>query len=1418
MMNIFFRTIGMAGFLLLSAGLCFSQQVNTRGMQTVFGEYAAAAQNMETAPEINGEILIDPAWRNVKTHYMPFVDRRIPGLPRDRSEFQVGCDSKNLYVAFNCREIRRNPGGKGRKADDDSILKGSYIGLVLDTGRQKGNRYFLVLSTPYGASFTAARSQEDVGWDKTWEPKGLDVRVMRYVERWTVEIRLPFQDELSGLSTVADINFIRVRGDNAGKDEKYIHAWRQLLDISKDRKKKEILSALKTLDPVQVLKVGKPFFGKLFVPCAGKKPDNMKKLIKASVLKPKTKITKDDTVQPGFEVSVKELNALYGRKSMLVPKADTPPTIDGKPDDPAWKEVPGTMLGYLLEDVPGKETQNPTIVKIITDNEYLYCLAVCKEEEISKINVSSKTAMWKNDVVEILFDAGHHENYTNFFHILANAKGRTDYYRGRSDQTWSPESLDLKGAIGKDYWAVEFRIAFRDFGFKDNKLPKLWGANFCRTRWVNRFGWGVPGFENWDTAWVANSHTVLHVPDKWGQLYLQAGTQVPAKLAKHLEKKGKRLADLNLSLYTPKAPEKVDVPPLPERKAEFKKKPRVKVADGTAAISFEVSELVDATVSILNSEGKVVRHLASGLLGKNAPEPFQAGSLSQKLTWDFTDDVGQKLPKADYTVRVDLGLDIAYEQRLLWTPYQQRGIRALVCGPDGTLYVFNDWSPGPHFRYHRISAYDRNGKYVRTVYPFPGQQKAEDVSGAMPIQLQDGSWIPTVYQGMSHSFIPWNYDLAWQLPVVTPDGRLVFINKGNRELRVPKRLLCVGVDGSVPADMAGPVIVQEEVRGAASIACSPDGKTFYVTALRGQNLWPPRGGEPHHVIYRMKWDDPRMEPNQFYRKPFIGEIMKKGGGKTHLNYPSSVDVDKDGNLIVADSGNSRVVKFSPAGKYISEFHLPGVQVAKISRRTGAIYTLCRAGQKGAIMKFDGMTESPEYQVKLMHPACGLLALDDSKKKARLWTTYDPRGPQGPTEIFQIQDTGKALVNNGDPLKEWNKKFVTQERPLAGWREFFHDPDSQKIYIRSNVFEGALAEYNGLTGVKLHERKMGRSTICFSHIGPLGYFYGISRNSLQRMDSDWKKAKFPNRESHVIRTNLYPSGNGDWSTFCVSPGGIIGVLDVHNGVSLWDVTGRPVVRISNPGKVRKGKKGMETHHIIHSSILGYAHTIRVDSQGGIYLGVTARSRKERLQPEIRGRLPRNIGLNAEPRWHYEHFIGSVLKFKPHPEVRKALETGILKPDRNIPEVKKGSGGTIVSDQGGDMIIGLGTGGYFGCTIKNMDWFRLGFSPRLFRCTENANCHCEQGNFDLDAFDRCYIPNAFLYHVTIVDRNNNIITRTGRYGNMDETAKKGKEPRFGWPMCVSAGDKYLYVGDTEMDCIHRTRLTYRKTAEASFRLKK
>ncbi len=90
--------------------------------------------------------------------------------------------------------------------------------------------------------------------------------------------------------------------------------------------------------------------------------------------------------------------------------------------------------------------------------------------------------------------------------------------------------------------------------------------------------------------------------------------------------------------------------------ATFTADPTARTEGGKAVITFTVSKPTDVAVSILGAKGAVIRHLAAGVLGGNAPTPLNKNSLAQEIIWDGRDDLGQ--PAAGASVRVRLGLRI----------------------------------------------------------------------------------------------------------------------------------------------------------------------------------------------------------------------------------------------------------------------------------------------------------------------------------------------------------------------------------------------------------------------------------------------------------------------------------------------------------------------------------------------------------------------------------------------------------------------------------------------------------------------------------------------------------------------------------------------------------------------------------------
>ena len=111
---------------------------------------------------------------------------------------------------------------------------------------------------------------------------------------------------------------------------------------------------------------------------------------------------------------------------------------------------------------------------------------------------------------------------------------------------------------------------------------------------------------------------------------------------------------------------------------EFAKQPVFRrVGQDRYEITFASQGNCDVTVGIVDGEGAIVRHLACGVLGPNAPAPFQKNSLEQTLIWDGKNDLGRYVESpGTCKVKVALGLKPELEKIDLSKVYRDK-IRCL---------------------------------------------------------------------------------------------------------------------------------------------------------------------------------------------------------------------------------------------------------------------------------------------------------------------------------------------------------------------------------------------------------------------------------------------------------------------------------------------------------------------------------------------------------------------------------------------------------------------------------------------------------------------------------------------------------------------------------------------------------------------
>jgi len=187
-----------------------------------------------------------------------------------------------------------------------------------------------------------------------------------------------------------------------------------------------------------------------------------------------------------------------------VPRAQSPPRLDGKLDDAAWKASAVYRLGRTL-DGSGAAPQ-PTEVRLLRDANHLYLAFRCAEPLLDRLVTSRRAhdaSVWEDDSIELFVGpAGG-----GYFHFGVNALGSTYDARGK-DRSWN---ASFRAAAGREpaAWTVEIALPLKAMA-GEGKVPDAWVANFNRNRRTTG---------RWqETAWSPTYSGDSHVPGRFGRL------------------------------------------------------------------------------------------------------------------------------------------------------------------------------------------------------------------------------------------------------------------------------------------------------------------------------------------------------------------------------------------------------------------------------------------------------------------------------------------------------------------------------------------------------------------------------------------------------------------------------------------------------------------------------------------------------------------------------------------------------------------------------------------------------------------------------------------------------------------------------------------------------------------------------------
>lgn len=178
----------------------------------------------------------------------------------------------------------------------------------------------------------------------------------------------------------------------------------------------------------------------------------------------------------------------------------SPPTLDGRLDDPAWQQAAELPAFGLVKD--GAPPQEATRAWVGRDATHLYVAFECQDSRMEALMAKLQPAPGQNDPavhgddsVEVFLDPPGELPYLQ---LVANALGAR---KTRGDARW-----EVATWRGPDRWTVEMRIETASLG-----LPIApgahWGANFCRVH--QRTGQA--------SCWSPTGGS-FHQPDRFGVL------------------------------------------------------------------------------------------------------------------------------------------------------------------------------------------------------------------------------------------------------------------------------------------------------------------------------------------------------------------------------------------------------------------------------------------------------------------------------------------------------------------------------------------------------------------------------------------------------------------------------------------------------------------------------------------------------------------------------------------------------------------------------------------------------------------------------------------------------------------------------------------------------------------------------------
>jgi hypothetical protein len=878
---------------------------------------------------------------------------------------------------------------------------------------------------------------------------------------------------------------------------------------------------------------------------------------------------------------------------------------------------------------------------------------------------------------------------------------------------------------------------------------------------------------------------------------------------------------------------------------EFSEKPVVTREGDKVTISFAAKDFCDATVAIENSQGRILRFLACGVLGTNAPAPFQKGTLSQKLVWDGKNEKDEYVDnKEELVVRVSLGLKPRYERRLNWSPYKKSSyeVPAILCPTPEGVYYFENGGPG----HERLMLFDHRGDYVRTIYPFAAEKLAK-VDGLLWRQMpQTGERVP-LRNGLSQASLlstgDRDYNVKWPTPGA--NSALALAVRDARILLAGERLNRLATDGSSGgvslqgADVFVPVFVPNihswkgGVINAAptEMAISPDGKWVYLAGYSWTRSWK-HGGlcgvgrvaiDGSGPVENFAGDLAAVALDGKVEKDFVEALKPRDRDGTAIKMAASVDVDPQGRVYVADNRGDKVLVFDAAGKPLKSIPVKRPAVVRVHPKTGEIYvfsfTLIRVHQDAAdvvapMFHRFGAVDNPALQASIPldvgdvgevfedGPATRV-AVDFWAEQPTIWVARPGHGLMyGTTDwtkngvVILTERNGKLVTLRDFPQESLKATQLFLEPRLSRPRIYFNpgnrkvyaaEPDNPCIVYKKKEFRRATL-INPETGrvERMEELPFSAEDMAFDQDGTA---YLRTKDIVVRYDSQtWREIPFDygvDKEA-VAHTD-------------VKIGSAISGIDLpsqlaggwwHMGGMSVSTRGHIAVTCYNTTPVATGV-GSEKF-VAAKNTKKYSPKLFPGREPNWCVHVFDKRGRLLIEDAIPGSTQlAGIGIDRDDNLYAMTLGQRVYNGKAYDNIISCMAfkarpkvTKVLCAGRQpIPLVPETQPHRDPDIHGGPYGAGW---------FENAEWFYggVGSAAKFLPCF-GGGCWCEHSGMMLDEYARSFIPENDTYRIAVLDANGNLIVRIGRYGNVDDGLPLVKEGGPANPRAIGGDEVALFL---------------------------